>query len=40
MAITFRVPSDSVSSAGRAAHDLALAALIGGNLFGRRARAG
>jgi hypothetical protein len=30
-----RVPNDSVSSAGRAAHDLALAALIGGNLFGR-----
>lgn len=32
-----RVPSDTVSSAGRAAHDLALAALIGGNLFGRLA---
>lgn len=30
-----RVPNDTVSSAGRAAHDLALAALIGGNLFGR-----
>jgi hypothetical protein len=32
-----RVPSDTLSSAGRAAHDLALAALIGGNLFGRLA---
>jgi hypothetical protein len=32
-----RIPNDSVSSAGRAAHDLALAALIGGNLFGRLA---
>jgi hypothetical protein len=30
-----RVPSDAVSSAGRSVHDLALAALIGGNLFGR-----
>jgi hypothetical protein len=30
-----RVPSDLVSTVGRAAHDLALAALIGGNLFGR-----
>lgn len=30
-----RLPSDAISSAGRAAHDLALAALIGGNLFGR-----
>ncbi|MBV9917675.1 MAG: hypothetical protein JO153_14310 [Solirubrobacterales bacterium] len=30
-----RIPSDRVSSAGRSAHDLALAALIGGNLFGR-----
>jgi hypothetical protein len=35
MDLTFRIPSDAVSSAGRAAHDLALAALIGGNLFGR-----
>lgn len=35
--MTVRVPSDTVSSAGRAAHDLALAALIGGNLFGRLA---
>ena len=32
-----RVPSDTASSAGRTAHDLALAALIGGNLFGRMA---
>lgn len=30
-----RIPTDRVSSAGRSAHDLALAALIGGNLFGR-----
>lgn len=30
-----RLSSDAVSSAGRGAHDLALAALIGGNLFGR-----
>jgi hypothetical protein len=30
-----RVESDVVSSAGRSAQDLALAALIGGNLFGR-----
>jgi hypothetical protein len=29
------IPSDAVSSAGRTAHDVALAALIGGNLFGR-----
>jgi len=28
-------PADAVAGAGRAAHDLALAALIGGNLFGR-----
>ena len=34
---TLRVPSDTVSSAGRAAHDVALGALIGGNLFGRLA---
>jgi hypothetical protein len=33
--MAIRVPDDTVSSAGRAAHDLALAALIGGNLFGR-----
>lgn len=32
-----RVPSDTASSAGRTAHDFALAALIGGNLFGRLA---
>lgn len=31
----FRIRSDFASSAGRAAHDLALAALLGGNLFGR-----
>jgi hypothetical protein len=30
-----RIPSDAVSSAGRAAHDAGLAALLGGNLFGR-----
>lgn len=29
------IPSDNLSSAGRAAHDVALGALIGGNLFGR-----
>jgi hypothetical protein len=29
------VESDAISSAGRAAHDIALGALIGGNLFGR-----
>ena len=32
-----RARSDVVSSAGRAAHDLALGAIIGGNLFGRMA---
>ncbi len=32
-----RIPSDTASSAGRAAHDVALGALIGGNLFGRLA---
>jgi hypothetical protein len=30
-----RIPSDSVSSVGRAAHDAGLAALFGGNLYGR-----
>ena len=30
-----RVPSDTVSSLGRAAHDAGLAALLGGNLYGR-----
>jgi hypothetical protein len=30
-----RIPSDTVSSAGRAAHDAGLAALLGGNLYGR-----
>jgi hypothetical protein len=29
------VESDAISSLGRAAHDVSLAALIGGNLFGR-----
>jgi len=32
-----RVPSDTVSSIGRAAHDAGLAALLGGNLYGRLA---
>jgi hypothetical protein len=32
---SIRIPSDVVSSAGRATHDLALGALVGGNLFGR-----
>jgi hypothetical protein len=31
------IPSDAASSIGRAAHDVALAALLGGNLFGRLA---
>jgi hypothetical protein len=30
-----RIPSDTVSSLGRAAHDAGLAALLGGNLYGR-----
>src|SRR5215217_2572883 len=30
-----RIPSDTVSSAGRAAHDAGLAALLGGNVYGR-----
>jgi len=30
-----RIPSDALSSAGRAAHDIGLAAIIGGNLFAR-----
>jgi hypothetical protein len=30
-----RIPSDTVSSAGRAAHDAGLGALLGGNLYGR-----
>lgn len=33
--MTIRIPSDTLSSAGRAAHDVALGALLGGNLFGR-----
>jgi hypothetical protein len=32
-----RIPSDTVSSVGRAAHDAGLAALLGGNLYGRLA---
>lgn len=32
-----RVPSDTVSSLGRAAHDAGIAALLGGNLYGRLA---
>jgi hypothetical protein len=32
-----RVPSDTVSSAGRAAHDAGIAALLGGHLYGRLA---
>lgn len=32
---TIRDPSDVASSVGRAAHELSLAALLGGNLFGR-----
>lgn len=33
--MNFHVESDALSSAGRAAHDLGVAALIGGNLFAR-----
>jgi hypothetical protein len=33
--VSIRIPSDAVSSAGRAAHDAGLAALLGGNLYGR-----
>jgi hypothetical protein len=33
--VPIRIPSDVRSSAGRATHDVALAALLGGNLFGR-----
>jgi hypothetical protein len=33
--VRIRIPSDTVSSAGRAAHDAGLAALLGGNLYGR-----
>lgn len=32
---SIQIPEDVVRSAGRAAHDVALAALLGGNLFGR-----
>jgi len=31
----FHVESDTISSAGRAAHDIGLAAIVGGNLFAR-----
>lgn len=37
MGMRLRIPSDTVSSAGRTAHDVALGALVGGNLFGRLA---
>jgi hypothetical protein len=33
--VRIRIPSDTLSSAGRAAHDAGLAALLGGNLYGR-----
>jgi hypothetical protein len=33
--VRIRIPSDTVSSAGRAVHDAGLAALFGGNLYGR-----
>jgi hypothetical protein len=33
--VQIRIPSDTVSSAGRAAHDAGLGALLGGNLYGR-----
>jgi hypothetical protein len=33
--VRIRIPSDAVSVAGRAAHDAGLAALLGGNLYGR-----
>jgi hypothetical protein len=35
--VRIRIPSDTVSSAGRAAHDAGIAALLGGNLYGRLA---
>jgi hypothetical protein len=35
--MTSSIESDTISSAGRAAHDIGLAALLGGNLFGRLA---
>jgi hypothetical protein len=35
MKIKIKVPTDAISTAGRSAEDLALGALIGGNLFGR-----
>src|SRR4051812_42639369 len=37
LVMRLHVESDAVSSAGRAAHDVALGALIGGNLFARTA---
>ncbi len=33
--VSVRLPSDAVSSLGRATHDIALGALLGANLFGR-----
>jgi hypothetical protein len=33
--VSIRIPSDAASSIGRATHDVALGALLGGNLFGR-----
>jgi hypothetical protein len=33
--VRIRIPSDTVSSAGRAVHDAGLGALLGGNLYGR-----
>lgn len=33
--MSLSVESDTISSAGRAAHDIGLAAMLGGNLFGR-----
>src|SRR5919107_3033807 len=35
--MTLAPSSDALSSAGRAAHDIGVAVLLGGNLFGRRA---
>jgi hypothetical protein len=37
MTPTVSVPSDTVSSLGRAAHDIGLGAMIGGDLYGRLA---
>src|SRR5947209_6519640 len=35
MSPVIRIPSDTASSLGRAAHDVGMAALLGANLFGR-----